>query len=162
MKSKQVISAVIFGYLAGFALTFFVAFTSFSPWRLVNVLCGCCWVVLAFPLGWLGLIAGRFSATTSVSFVCFFGAIALNACVWGWAALGMLRAVQQRASYKGLDVSTISSRIVRLRENHPAMAHSRARPLHSRKGLLAAAGRAVRRLAFFVGEEDRLKKWETK
>jgi hypothetical protein len=152
MKTKLLIGTVVVGNLAGFALAYFVACGGWPACRGLEWLGASCWAVLALPLGWLGLIAGRLFATSRSVFNLFFysGAI-LNACLWGWAAWGIIRAVQRNFTQAGFDASAIAPRIAHLRESHATMAHVRARPLHARKGLLAAAGQAVKHLAYFSG-----------
>src|SRR5262249_10217883 len=127
-----------------------------TGWDIAKFACECAWAVLAFPLGWLGLIAGGLVATRSLlpyPYVFLWTGVTMNACLWGWFAHRLVRGVRGQAGYSGFDASTISSQIAQVRHNHAVSAHSRWKPPHARKGLVGAARRVISRHGYFLRTE---------
>lgn len=149
MKTKNLVALVILGNLAGAALTSFFALTYFPSSPPIRFLCQCGWVVFAFPLGWVGVVAGKLLASRVMVYLAWGAGAFINACLWGWTAGKINKAIQGRIGHAGFDASVISPRIAQLRHEHAAAAHARSHPVYSRKGLLAAARRTITRCGYF-------------
>jgi hypothetical protein len=151
MKTNYLISKVAVGNLAGAGVAF-IACTAF-PWYFLRQLGECCWAVLAFPLGWVGLLVSKQSPNRGIALLCFWGAVIINGYLWGWTVSRITRAVQRQKTtpQNAFDASAISARILQLRHDHAVAAYSRSHHLPSRKGLVAAARRALTRFAYFSG-----------
>jgi hypothetical protein len=151
MKAKKIIATAVVGNLAGVGLTYvaLIAAPTFFGWWL----CYCLFLFFSFPLGWLGVLLSKMLATKGIALLCFWGGVTLNACLWGWTVSRITRAVQRRkmTAQNAFDASAISARIMQLRHDHAVAAHARSHPLYSRKGLVAAARRALTRFAYFSG-----------
>ena len=156
VRTKTLIAMVALGNLAGEGVTFVGGFANTTGWDILKFPCECAWTVLAFPLGWLGLVGGSFAAKQLMLpyfYLFLWTGVTLNACLWGWVACRFVRCVRGQAGYSGFDASTISSQIAEVRHRHTVSAHSRWRPSHARKGLIGAARRAIGRCAYFLRTE---------
>jgi hypothetical protein len=163
VNTKVLITAVALGDLAGQAVTFLGGLANTTGWDVAKLPCDCAWAVLAFPLGWLGWIAGCFLSASSrmagMRDACLWAGVTLNACLWGWTVYVLIKRVRGQGGRDGLDASAISLRIAEVRRSHVVAAHSRWKPPHAREALVAAASRAIRRCGyFFRGEPER---WES-
>ncbi len=109
-------------------------------------------ILFAFPLGLVGGFAARHlrASPHAVRYLCLWGGLVLNAWLWGWVTYRVIRSVRGQGGYgSGLDTSTVMPRVAQLRQNHVGRAKARSKPLHFRKGFLAATGRALTKLAYF-------------
>jgi hypothetical protein len=153
MKTRTVAAMVAGADLVGEAVTFLGGFANSIGWDVAKFPCECAWAVLAFPLGWLGFIAGSLSAASrgmwGMRYACLWAGVAMNAILWGWVVYKLIRSVQGQPGYSGFDASLVRPRITQVRQNHAILAHSRSKPLQARRELLAAAGRALTKLAYF-------------
>jgi hypothetical protein len=152
VKTKVLIAAVALGDLAGEVVTYLCGLANITGWDIVKFPCECAWVVLAFPLGWLGAIAGSLFANMAMQmrYVCLGVGVTMNAILWGWMVDWITRVVREPSDHKGFDGSTISLRLAAVRQSHVAAAHSRSKPPYARKGLVVAASRAIRRCKYFL------------
>ncbi len=159
VKTKAIIAVLAAGVLAGQALTFMGAFFTPAGWQAAKFLCECGWTVIAFPFGWLGFVAGWFTATKLLlptRYVCLWTGATLNALFWGWVAYRFARGGREQGETSGFDASAISHQIAAVRQTHVSAAHCRWSPLYARKDLVGAARRLIKRSGYFLDKESDL------
>jgi hypothetical protein len=146
-------AAVALGVVAGQVVTFLGGLANTTGWDVVKFPCECAWAVLAFPLGWLGLIAPGFAATPWVlpyAYLFLWTGVTMNGCLWGWIVYLAVRSARGQGTHRGFEASTFSLRLTEVRQSYVAAAHAPSGPVYARKGLVAIASRAVRRCGYFL------------
>lgn len=144
MKTKALIVGVALGDLAGQVVTFLGGLANKSGWDVVKLPCECAWAVLAFPLGWLGLIAPGLAAAPKVlpyAHLFLWTGVVMNGALWGWMVYRVARSLRRQGTHHGFDASAFSVRLSEVRQSHVAAAHARAGSAHSRKGLGSSQSR---------------------
>jgi hypothetical protein len=152
VNTKILIAAVAAGVVAGQVVTFVGGLANTTGCDVVKFPCECAWGVLAFPLGWLGLIATAFANNRWLLpypylFLC--AGVALNGALWSWIVYRIVIALRGQSTNGGFDASAFSVRLREVRQSHVAAAHARSVSIYARKGLVAMASHAVRRCAYF-------------
>jgi hypothetical protein len=152
VKTKALIAAVAVGIVVGQVVTFLGGPANTTGWDVVKVPCECAWVVLAFPLGWLGLIAGAFAKIRWLlpypNLFLWIG-IPMNGGLWALMVYLAVRFTRGQGTHRGFDAPTVSLRLTEVRRNYVAAGHARTGSVFARKGLVATASRAVRRCRYF-------------
>jgi len=152
VKTLAFIAAVAVGVVVGQVVTFLDGPANTTGWDVVKVPCECAWAVLAFPLGWLGLIAGTFATIRQLlpypNLFLWIG-VTMNGGIWASIVYQVLRSVRDQGTRRGFEASTFSLRLTEVRLTHVAAAHARTGSVSARKGLVAAASRGVRRCGYF-------------
>jgi hypothetical protein len=73
----------------------------------------------------------------------------MNGGLWASIVYLVVRSVREQGTHRGFDEPTFSLRLTEVRRTHVAAAHARTGSVYARKGLVAAATRAVRRCGYF-------------
>jgi hypothetical protein len=153
VKTKILIAAVALAVVGGQVVTFIGSgWSNTTGWDVVKLPCEFAWTVLAFPLGWLGLIAAafaRFRWSLPNPDLLLWTGVALNGALWSWIVYRIAMALGGQGTNHGFDASAFSVRLREVRQSHVAAAHARSRSVYARKGLVAIASRAVRRSGYF-------------
>lgn len=149
VKTKALIAGVGLGNLIGQVVTFLRG--PARPWgSALKLPCEWAWTLLAFPLGWLGLVpAILFGGWTPISRIVLWAGVTMNAVLWAGVAFRIVRSLRE-TRHQGFDASAVILRLSHVRRTHVAGAHSRAKPLHARKGLIAIASQAISRCGYFA------------
>jgi len=152
VKTLAFIAAVAVGVVVGQVVTFLDGPANTTGWDVVKVPCECAWVVLAFPLGWLGLIAGTFATIRQLlpyPNLFLWTGVTMNGGLWASIVYLVVRSVREQGTHRGFDASTFSLRLREVRRTHVTAAHARSGSLFARKGLVATASLAVRQCGYF-------------
>jgi hypothetical protein len=151
VKTQALIATVALSLVIGQVVTFLGGLANTTGWDVARLPCECAWAVLAFPLGWLGLITGAFANRWLLAYASIFVWIGmgLNGGLWAWIVYLALRSARGQGLYRGFDASLVSSQIKEVRRSHVTASHARCESIHARKGLVAIASRAVRRCGYF-------------
>ena len=158
VKTKAIIAAVALGVVAGQAVTFFGGLANTSGWDVVKFPCECAWAVLAFPLGWLGMIATALANNRWLMpypYLFLWTGVILNGALWSWIVYRIVILLREQGTNPGFDASAFSVRLREVRQSHVAAAHARSGPVYARKGLVAIASHAICRCGYFFDRKPK-------